>query len=92
MKLEFQCNVLDDVHGGIRFCIVTLKVCIVMDQNGEWCIFPILPVSIPRSYSKNACILTDFHLEFILLLLLASTLSYTVSQAFLQVSENHVCR
>ena len=63
-KLEFQSNVFEDIRNKFvsAHCIVTSNVLTVTNENHKWCIFPILPVNVPRSYfntSSNDFVLHD---------------------------------
>ena len=52
MKREFQSSVFDEVRNKLvsAHCTVMSNVLTVTDKNHKQCIFPILPVDVPRSY------------------------------------------
>ena len=57
LNLQFQSDGFDDVRNTWRVvlyqCIVTLNALTVTNENHKRCIFPILPVNVPRSYREN---------------------------------------
>ena len=54
-KLELQSNVFDDVRNKFVYAhwIVTSNVLTVTDENHKRCLFPILPVNVPQSYTGS---------------------------------------